>query len=391
MRVYLDNAATTRVDPAVAEEMKKYLTDIYGNASSLHAFGREAREALERARESIAKKINANANEIVFTSGGTESDNLAIQGICLAKKKGKLLTSTIEHPAVNNTMLAVKERGFGVVKLAVDSEGFLNLDALQDELSGDVILVSIIHGNNEIGTVQDMKAISEIVHDKGSILHMDCVQSFTKVPIDVKKTGVDMISMASHKIHGPKGVGALFVREGIEIEPLFYGGPHEFGKRPGTENVAGAVAFAKAAELMTANEISKIKSMRDYLVRELLEVEDSLLNGPGIDNPNRRLVNNANITFKYIEGESLLYKLDDYGIAVSTGSACSSRSLKPSHVLSAIGLDHKIIHGTVRMTFGRFNSMEETKYAVEKIKLCVDELRQISPFKHSFDNYDVKG
>ncbi len=377
MRVYLDNGGTTKVDPKVLKAMIPYFSEKYGNASSLHRYGREAKKALDEAREAIAKKINADPSEIIFTSGGTESDNLAIRGVAYANRHlGKhIITTKIEHPAVLNTCKSLVEEGFEVTYLDVDREGFVNLKTLEKAIRKDTILVSIMHANNEIGTIQDIGKIGKICRRKRTLFHTDAVQSFTKVPIDVKKMRMDLLSLSSHKIHGPKGVGALYVRKGVKIKPLLTGGPHEFRMRAGTENIPGIVGFAKASELTGKDEIKRMTYLRDKLISGLLSIPGAKLNGP---KGRKRLCNNVNVSFKGVEGESLLTYLDAKGICVSTGSACSSREEKESHVLQAIGVDSECIMGSIRLTLSKFTTEREIEYVIKTTKEIVEHLRKVS-------------
>jgi len=376
MKVYLDNGATTRVAKEAAKTMQEYMTEKYGNASSLHSFGEEANEALEKARTIIAKKLNAETDEIIFTSGGTESDNLAIKGIAYSTNKKHIITTRIEHPAVLKTCETLQQQGYKTTYLKVDREGFVNLKELEEAITDDTAMVSIIHANNEIGTIQDIEKIGEICKKKNVLFHTDAVQSFTKVPIDVKKINVDLISISSHKIHGPKGIGALYVRKGTKIKKQMDGGPHEKNMRAGTENVSGAVGFGKAVELVNEKDLKKIMKLRDKLTDKILkEIPETMLNGA----KTKRLCNNANVTFKKIEGESLLLLLNEKGIAVSTGSACSSKSLEPSHVLLAIGLKHEDAHGSIRFTLSRYTTEKEVEYTIKAVKEAVKKLRGISP------------
>jgi len=377
MKVYLDNAATTKVAPEVMREIETYSTEKYGNASSLHSFGREARDALENSRKVIAKSINAEPEEIIFTASGTESDNLAVKEIAfLHKDKGNhIITSKIEHPAVGETCKFLEQMGFEITELDVDKQGFVDLKQLEKAIRKDTILVSIIHANNEIGTIQPIDKIGEICRKKAVIFHTDAVQSFTKVPIDVKKIKVDLISLSAHKIHGPKGIGALYKRKNVKLGTLIHGGGHEFGLRSGTENIVGAVGFAKAVKLVEKKDIEKMKKLRDKLIDGLMKIPETVLNGP----KDKRLCNNVNVAFKYIEGEALVLKLDEKGIAASTGSACSSKSLMPSHVLLAIGLKPHEAHGSLRLTLSRYTTEKEIDYALKVIPNVVEELRQISP------------
>jgi cysteine desulfurase len=378
MKVYLDNGASTRVDGRVVKEMIPYFTEKYGNASSLHSFGRTALEGLEKARRTIAKKINARSDEIIFTSGGTESDNLAIYGAAfIDKKKNHLITSSIEHPAVLNTFKDLEKKGFKVTYLDVDKEGFIDINQLKKSITKKTALVSIMHANNEVGTIQDIRAIGKICKEKNVIFHTDSVQSFTKVNINVKKDHIDLASFSSHKIHGPKGVGALYIRNGLKIVKMMQGGKHEFNKRPGTENVPGAVGFAKAVSLMNKKEIKKIEKLRNKLINGIMEqIKDVSLNGP----KENRLCNNVNISFKGVEGETIGTYLDMKGIATSTGSACASKSLNPSHVLTAMGFKAEQAHGSIRMTLSRFTTEKEIDYVLKVLPKIVKKARRISMF-----------
>jgi cysteine desulfurase len=378
MNVYLDNGATTMVDKEVEKAILPYFTKVYGNASSLHTFGQNAKKAVEKSREIIAKKINALPEEIIFTSGGTESDNLALQEVAYTNRdKGDhIITTKIEHHAVEKSCKFLENDGFKVTYLNVDKEGFVDLGELKRAITDKTILVSIIHGNNEIGTIQDIDAIGKICKEKGVYFHTDAVQSFTKVPIDVGKQNITLASFSAHKIHGPKGVGALYVKKGTKIHPLMYGGSQENKLRPGTENIPLIVGFAKAVEIAKQEDFEKMEKLRDYFIEKIeKEIPEVKLNG----SRDKRLCNNANITFKYIEGEALLIKLDDKGIAVSTGSACSSKELRPSHVLTAIGLDPAIAHGSIRFTLSKYTTKEELDYTIKNVKEVVKELRTISP------------
>ncbi|PIN72126.1 cysteine desulfurase NifS [Candidatus Woesearchaeota archaeon CG10_big_fil_rev_8_21_14_0_10_47_5] len=337
---------------------------------------------MEKARATIANAIHAKPSEIIFTSGGTESDNLAILGFVSANKgRGNhIITTRFEHPAVLNTCKHLESEGFRVTYLPVTREGIVGLEELEMAITDRTVLVSIMHANNEIGSIQPLDRIADVCKSKsrGICLHSDAVQSFTKLPIDVSKTRVDMLSMSAHKIHGPKGVGALYLREGVKINRLVFGGHHERDLRPGTENIAGIVGFAKAVELMNRTEIASMTKLRDMLIRGIMEgVSDVVLNG----SQSERLCNNVNISFKYVEGESLLLSLDAEGIAVSTGSACSSRSLEPSHVLLSIGLRPEMAHGSLRFTLSRFTTEEEIDHVLEVLPRVVKRLRDISPLK----------
>ncbi|MFH1403882.1 MAG: cysteine desulfurase family protein [Candidatus Altiarchaeota archaeon] len=380
MDVYLDHAATTPVDGSVVKAMLPYMTERYGNASSLHKKGREARDALEAARKTIAGRINASPEEVIFTSGGSESDNLALKGVAYKRKEGggHLITSRIEHPAVLETCRRLEVKGFNVTYLDVDGEGFISLADLEDSITEKTVMVSVMHANNEVGTINDIKAIGGLCHERGVLFHTDAVQSFTKTEIDVKKQNIDLASFSSHKIHGPKGVGALYVREDLKnrIERQIDGGGHEYRLRAGTENVAGAVGFSHATNLITKEDVRGMSGLRDKIIRELTKLPESHLNGPEGD---KRLCNNANISFYNIEGESLLLMLDSLGVQVSTGSACSSASLEPSHVLTAMGRRPEQSHGSIRISLGRENTEEEVDYAIDAIGGVVLKLRALSP------------
>jgi cysteine desulfurase len=352
----------------------------------MHQKGQDAKRALEEAREVIAKRLNASYDEIIFTSGGTESDNLAIKGVAFANaNKGKhIITTKIEHPAVQNSCKFLEKEGFSVTYLGVDKEGFVSIDELKKAIRKDTILVTMIHGNNEIGTVQDIEAIGKVCKEKGVIFHIDAVQSFAKVPVDVKRQPVDLISMSAHKIHGPKGIGALYIRKGTNLVQISHGGGHEFKLRAGTENVPGAVGFAKAVRLMSESDVDKVAKLRDRFIagveREIAEVK---LNGPRGE---RRLCNNVNISFANVEGEALGAYLDADGICTSTGSACASHSLEPSHVLLAIGVPKEIANGTLRMTLSRFTTEQEIDYTISALKKYVQKLRKISPLRMVLKN-----
>jgi cysteine desulfurase len=376
-KVYLDNAATTPVAKEVLEAMMPYFSEKYGNASSLHACGRDAKDALEGARERIAKKLNASAEELLFTSGGTESNNLALKGVAQKKGKGHIITCKIEHSAILAPCRLLEKQGFSVTYLGVDKYGLVDPADVEKAMRDDTILVSIGHANNEIGTVQDLEAIGKITKERGVLFHTDACQSFTKEGIDVKKQHLDLVTINSHKIYGPKGVGALFVRHGVVIASQCQGGEHERSLRAGTENVSGIVGFARAAEVTGAKENTHMKVLRDRLIKGVLSgVEETHLNG----HPEKRLCNNANFSFKGIEGESLLLRLDMRGISCSTASACSSHNLMPSHVLLATGLAPEECHGSLRMTLGKDNSKEDIDYALDAVKSEVANLRKISPF-----------
>ncbi|MDO8339556.1 MAG: cysteine desulfurase family protein [Candidatus Burarchaeum sp.] len=388
MKVYMDNGATTRVLPEVAKAMLPYMTEKYGNASSLHYMGLEAEEILDASRRTVAKCINAEPEEIIFTGCATEANNLAIVGACEALGEGakgkRIITTKIEHASVGNVFKRMAEKGFEVVFLDVDSEGFVSAEQVARAIDDKTVLVSVIHANHEIGTIQDIGAIGKVCRAKGVLFHTDACQSFTKVPIDVKRQNVDLLTLNAHKIHGPKGVGALFVRRGIRLGKQIYGGPQEGNLRAGTENVPGIVGFAKAAEIGVRDmkkEVPRMARLRDALVAELLKIPNTRMNGPVGKNLGRRLCNNANITFDFIEGEALLMRLSVKGICVSTGSACSSKSLQPSHVLKAIGLEHEQAHGSIRFSLSKFNNEKEARYVVAAVRKEVEELRKMSAFR----------
>ncbi len=378
-RIYLDHAATTPVDHEVMRAMGPYFSDRFGNASSLHSFGREAERGISDARRAIDKKVDARDHRLIFTSGGTESNNLALKGAAFANRgRGKhIITSMIEHDCVLNASKWLARQGFEVTYLPVDKYGFVDPADLENAIRKDTIIASVIHANNEIGTIEPIRELGKICAEHGVYFHTDACQSFTKVPISLKKDNIDLLTINSHKIHGPKGVGGLYVRHGVKIEPTMHGGGHEFGLRSGTENVAGIVGFAKATDIMKGKDIRHMTGLRDLIIKEALGIEDSWLNGPMKD----RLCNNAHFSFRRIEGESLIIHLDLKGIATSTGSACSSKSLKPSHVLMAIGLKPEEAHGSIRISLGKENTLEEVDYMLHNLREAVGTLRRISPFK----------
>jgi cysteine desulfurase len=379
-RIYLDNAATTPVDPEVLKAMQPYFSEEFGNMASLHSAGREAEHAVEKARRDISKKVNGKEHMLVFTSGGTESNNLALKGTAFARRnEGRhIITTKIEHDCVLNTARWLEKQGFRVTYLPVDSQGFVSPEELEKAITKETILVSVIHANNEIGTIEPIRELGRIAKEHGVPFHTDACQSFTKVPVDLQKDNIDMMTVNSHKIYGPKGVGGLFIGQGLRMEPLLHGGGQEFGHRSGTVNVAGIAGFAKAVEIMKGKHIRHMEHLRDMLIEGALRIEESRLNGPA---GKHRLCNNAHFSFEHIEGESLIIHLDLKGIASSTGSACSSKSLEPSHVLTAIGLKPEESHGSIRFSTGKENTPQEMKYALECLGEAVDTLRKISPFK----------
>ena len=378
-KIYLDYAATTPVDKEVLKEMEPFFSKDYGNSASLHEMGGIAKDAIEKARENILKKANGKDHKLIFTSGGTESNNFAIKGLAFSNKEKKhIITTKIEHDCVLNSCKFLEKQGYRVSYLPVDKEGFVNLDTLEKEITKDTLLVSIIHGNNEIGTIQNLKEISKIVHEKKSLLHTDACQSFTKVPIDLKKEEIDLMTINAHKIYGPKGIGGLLVKEGIKLEPLLHGGGHEYGIRSGTSNVPGIVGFGKSVDVIKDKDILHMEELRNQLIKGLSNIDESWVNGPLGKN---RLCNNVNVTFRYAEGESILLLLDYKGIEVSTGSACSSNTLEPSHVLSAIGLRQEDTHGSIRISIGKETTKEDINYTIQTITDAVDQLRRMSPLK----------
>ncbi|AKB75909.1 Homocysteine desulfhydrase [Methanosarcina lacustris Z-7289] len=379
--IYLDNAACTRLDERVLEAMKPYFFDTYAVATSEfgYSMGIDAKEGLENSREGIASKLGANSEEIVFTSGDTESSNMALKGVALAlkEKKGKhIIVSKIEDFPVLNTAKTLQKQGFDVTFLDVDAEGFADLEGLKKAITKETALVSIQYANQEIGTAQDLKAISEICEEKDVLLHTDATHSFTRLPLNVKELPVDLVTLSAHTIHGPRGIGALYIRKDTPINKFMDGGFQEFNMRAGVENIPGSVGFATAVELVTEEENRQLEAMRDRVIEKALsEITDVTLNG----SHKKRLPQNANLTFHYVEGESITLHMDMRGFAVSTGSACFSRSLEASHVIRGIGGDHERAHGSVRFTFGRYNRMEDADSAIEAMIEIVARLREISP------------
>lgn len=383
-RIYMDYAATTPVDKEVLNEMTPYFDKYYGNASSIHSFGREAFDAIEKARERVASLLNANPEEIIFTSGGTESDNLGVKGVAFLNKnkigsKGyNIITCAIEHPAVLETCKYLEKEGFKVKYLPVDKYGLINPDDLEEAISKDTFLATIMFGNNEIGTIEPMEEIGKITKKHGVLLHTDAVQAVCKTPVDVNKLNIDLLSISSHKMYGPKGTGALFVRKGVKLLPLAHGGGHEKGFRSSTYNTPGIVGLGKACELGKARlekDSEHLRSLRDSLIKKVLKIEESYLNG----HPEKRLANNAHFRFSAIEGESLNLMLDDKGVAAATGSACSSKKLQASHVLLAIGLDPAEAHGSLRLSLGRMSTKEDVDYVAGILLEIVQNLRKMSP------------
>lgn len=386
-QAYLDNAATTRLDERVLDAMRPCFFDNYAVATSEFAYsqGIEAREALDSAREAIAAALGGTPEELIFTSGSTESSNMALKGVALAlgDKKGKhLIVSAIEDFPVLHSARALERQGFEVTRVDVDGDGFVNLDNLRDSITSETILVSVQHANQEIGTIQDIAGVGRICREQGVLFHTDATHTFTRVPLDVGSLFVDLATVSAHTIHGPRGIGGLYVRKGTEIAKWVDGGFQEFDLRAGLENIPGAVGFAKAVELVTPEETQRLQSMRDRLIdRIVAEVPDTTLNGHRW----RRLPQNANISFHFIEGESITLHLDLHGFAVSTGSACFSRSLEGSHVIFGIGGDHERAHGSIRFTFGRYNTVKDVDAVVDTLAEVVKELRSISPLGKKTD------
>ncbi|MEK6829966.1 MAG: cysteine desulfurase family protein [Nanoarchaeota archaeon] len=373
--IYLDNAATTEVDEKVLKAMIVYFKKNYANPSSKYVAGIKAREAVERARKTIADKIGAKPSEIIFISGGTEANNLALKGLFFANypSKNYIITTSIEHDSVLNTCRWLEKQGAKVTYLNVDKNGSVDIKDIEKAINSKTFLASVIHGNNEIGTIQDIEAIGKLCKEKGVLFHTDACQSFTKVPINVNRINIDLMTLNAHKIHGPKGVGALYIREGTKIIPLMHGGGHEKGLRSGTENVPGIVGFAKAVELTKQKDIDNMKKLRDKLIKGLLEILNTKLNGPS----SNRLCNNVNVSFKDIDGETLLGYLENEGIYCSAGSACMSNTSEKSHVLRAIGLDERTIESSLRISLSRYNTKKEIRFFLEKIKEIVKKLRNI--------------
>ena len=379
-RIYLDYAATTPVDPRVSKTMEPFLSENFGNTMSLHSFGQEAKIVLEESREKLAGVINANPNEIIFTSSATESNNLALKGSALASKKGHIIISSIEHHCVVESAKWLAKNGFEITEISVDKFGEGNPEDIKKAITDKTILVSVIHASNEIGTIQPITEIGKICKEKNVLFHTDASQSFGKILIDVKKMNIDLLTASSHKIYGPKGAGLLYIREGINIAPLLHGGGQENGLRSSTVNVGAIAGFAAAAEIYKKEgkkENQKLIKLRDKLIKELLKIKGSHLNG----DPKKRLPNNVNVRFDFVEGESLVIQLDMHGIACSTGSACSSATLEPSHVLLATGLKPEQAHGSLRITLGRWTTEKDINYLLKVLPKIVKKIREISPFK----------
>ena len=394
--IYMDNSATSPVDPEVLEEMMPYFNKEFGNASTLYTLGVEAKKAVDKARKQVAQLINAKEEEITFTSGGSESDNMIIKGVALKEMQKKteenprnhIITSTIEHPAVLETCKFLEKLGFEVTYLPVDETGIINLDDLKEAIKESTILITIMHSNNEIGSIQPTKEIGEIARKNNILFHSDAVQSAGKIPVDVEEQNIDLLSISAHKINGPKGVGAVYIKKGVNLEVLIHGGGQEKGLRSGTENVPGIVGLGKAAELAYTHLEERMKhnqEIRDALIEKITtNIKDSYVNG----SLEKRLPNNAHFRFSGIEGESLILRLDQKGINGATGSACSTHDLKGSHVLSAIGIKPALSHGSLRLSIGPENSIDDVDYIVESLSEVVAYLRKLSPlWDNETDSY----
>ena len=387
--VYLDNAATTPMDPRVIEEVNKHFKENYGNSMSLHSVGQKAAQTLVKSRELVASLINSLRDDIFFTSSGTEADNIAIFGVASKNKNrgNHIIISAIEHHAIGNPTKQLEKQDFKITVLPVDKYGLISLDELEDSITEKTILISIMFANNEIGTIQPIKEIGAIAKNHDIIFHTDAVQAFGKVPIDVDDMNIDLLSASAHKLYGPKGVGMLYIRNkgerqgwGKILDPIMYGGGHERNMRPSTVNIPGIAGFARTTEIAKdemEKEMERQTKLRDKIINKVLEnIEDSCLNG----HPTKRLPNNVNLGFKYIEGESIVLDLDMEGIATSTGSACSSKSLEPSHVLLAIALKPEEAHGSLRVSIGRFTTEDDVEFLLEKLPHVIERLRKMSPF-----------
>ncbi len=385
-KIYLDHAATTPVKPEVLEAMLPYFTEKYGNPSSIYSLGRENRKAIEEAREKVAKALNAQPKEIFFTSGGSESDNWAIKGIAYANQnKGKhIITTNIEHHAVSNTCKYLEKQGFEVTSVPVKENGIVDIEDIKKAIRPDTILISVMFANNEIGTIQPIKEIGELAREKGIYFHTDAVQAIGNIPVDVGDMSIDLLSLSAHKFYGPKGMGVLYIKDEVRIHSFIHGGEQERGKRASTENVAGIVGLGKAIEIADTNINTyneKLLKLRGRAIKEILEkIPYSRLNG----DPEKRLPGNVNISFEFVEGESILLSLDMKNICASSGSACTSGSLDPSHVLLAIGLPHEIAHGSLRLTFGEENTDSDIDYLLEVLPPIIEKLRAMSPLYESF-------
>ncbi len=382
--IYLDNAASTAIHDDVFEEMLPFLKEAYGNPSSIHTVGRRASTGIQVSRKRISELVNCLPEEIFFTSGGTESNNTAISGVASANRGKRIITSSIEHDAVLEPCKRLEDDGYQIIYLPVDNRGLINPSDLEKSISEDTCLVSIMWANNEVGTIQPIAELAKICNEKKILFHTDAIQALGKTPIDLKEIGVDLLSVSSHKIYGPKGVGALFIRKGVKINPIILGGGQEKGFRSGTENVASIIGFGKAAELARLNlrkNLEHMKELRNHLIAKIQnEIPHVKLNGDS----DKRLVNNMHLTFLGVKGEDLILKLDEHGIAASTGSACSVNRQRASHVLKAMGLDHEQIEGSLRLSLGIFNSKEEIDDTIKTLKKIISELRQVSPMREKY-------
>jgi len=382
-KIYLDYAATTPVDPRAVEAMAPYFSENFGNSASLHSFGREAKIALEKSRKSIASALGADPKELIFTSSATESNNAVLKGVAFANSnQGKhIIISSIEHDCVLNSAKWLEKQGFEIEKLPVDEYGLVDPNDVKKSIRKDTILVSVIHANNEIGTIEPIAEIGQICREENVYFHTDAAQSFGKIPLDAGKMKIDFLTASSHKMYGPKGAALLYIRRGVQIEPLLHGGGHEFGLRSSTVNVPAIVGFAKAVEICQQEmkeENSRLTALRDKMIEGILQkIPNSHLNG----HPKKRLSNNANFWFEFIEGESIVAQLDSYNIAGSSASACSSPKLEPSHVLLAIGLEPQQAHGSLRLSLGRWTTEKDIDYTLEVLPKVIEKLRVISPFK----------
>jgi len=379
--VYFDNNATTKMDERVLEQMKPLFCELYGNPSSMHTFGGQISRKISRAREQVAGLLGCEPGEIIFTGCGTESDNAAIKGtLAAALDRRKVITTRVEHPAVLAVCRELENRGYSVVELNVDKEGRLDLAELEENLDENTALVTIMFANNETGVIFPVEKIAELVTEKGIVFHTDAVQAVGKIPMNLKQSNIDLLSISGHKLHGPKGVGVLYVRKGTRLSPFILGGHQEAGRRAGTENVPGIVGLGKACELAQMNikeENEKVKILRDKLEQAIMKnCPDCRVNG----DKNNRLPNTSNISFEYIEGEAILLMLDQHGICASSGSACTSGSLEPSHVLRAMGVPFTAAHGSIRFSLSRYNTQEEVDYVIEKMPSIINRLRELSPF-----------
>ena len=379
--VYFDNNATTKVAEEVLEEIKPLFCELYGNPSSMHTFGGQIGRRIRQSREQVACLLGCDPSEIVFTGGGTESDNTAIKGTLAATPNRRtVITTRVEHPAVLAVCRELENHGYKVIELSVDRQGRLDMAELEGQLDDDTALVTIMYANNETGVVFPIEEIAELVTSKGAIFHTDAVQAVGKIPLNLSKSNIDLLSLSGHKLHAPKGVGVLYVRKGTRLSPFMLGGHQEAGRRAGTENVPGIVGLGKACELAAENleaENGKVKALRDKLEKTILQNSpDCRLNG----DPDNRLPNTTNISFEYIEGEAILLMLDKYGICASSGSACTSGSLEPSHVLRAMGVPFTAAHGSIRFSLSRYNTEDEVDYTIEKLPPIINQLRELSPF-----------